>query len=177
VSGDYNRQTGLKGDQATKYLNSNRNNNVDPQNNKHLSVFKSVAPTSNTTAYIAAQVTTPVASSSRVSDNANMLLLNLNSPSGLPAGYTSAQLGFLGVSRPTSTSMDQRANSTTTTVSNTSNDQFSNNTLVFARSINNASITQHTDARLAFYSMGESLNLALLDARVTTLINALGAIP
>jgi hypothetical protein len=30
-------------------------------------------------------------------------------------------------------------------------------------------------ARLAFYSIGESLNLALLDARVTDLINAFGA--
>jgi hypothetical protein len=32
--------------------------------------------------------------------------------------------------------------------------------------------------RLAFYSIGESLNLALLDARVTALVNALAvAIP
>jgi hypothetical protein len=30
-------------------------------------------------------------------------------------------------------------------------------------------------ARLAFYSIGESLNLALLDARVTTLINDFAA--
>jgi hypothetical protein len=32
-----------------------------------------------------------------------------------------------------------------------------------------------TNARLAFYSIGESLNLALLDARVTDLINAFAA--
>ena len=32
-----------------------------------------------------------------------------------------------------------------------------------------------TDARLAFYSIGESLDLALLDARVTALINAIAA--
>jgi hypothetical protein len=32
-----------------------------------------------------------------------------------------------------------------------------------------------TNARLAFYSIGESLDLALLDARVTDLINAIGA--
>ena len=31
------------------------------------------------------------------------------------------------------------------------------------------------NSRLAFYSIGESLNLALLDARVTTLINAFAA--
>jgi hypothetical protein len=32
-----------------------------------------------------------------------------------------------------------------------------------------------TNARLAFYSIGESLDLALLDARVTDLINAFAA--
>jgi hypothetical protein len=32
VSGDYNRKTGLVGDKSTKYLDSNRNNNADPQN-------------------------------------------------------------------------------------------------------------------------------------------------
>jgi hypothetical protein len=33
----------------------------------------------------------------------------------------------------------------------------------------------YTAARLAFYSIGESLDLALLDARVTDLINAFAA--
>ena len=33
----------------------------------------------------------------------------------------------------------------------------------------------YSDARLAFYSIGESLDLAILDARVTALINAYAA--
>jgi hypothetical protein len=46
---------------------------------------------------------------------------------------------------------------------------------VFARE-NNSSVAEiYTDARLAFYSIGESLNLALLDARVTTLVAAFAA--
>jgi hypothetical protein len=37
---------------------------------------------------------------------------------------------------------------------------------------------RYSNARLAFYSIGESLDLALLDARVTALITAFGvAIP
>jgi hypothetical protein len=36
--------------------------------------------------------------------------------------------------------------------------------------------SSYAPCRLAFYSIGESLDLALLDARVTTLINAYGAI-
>jgi hypothetical protein len=49
------------------------------------------------------------------------------------------------------------------------------NTFVYARS-NGGVIQSFSSARLAFYSIGESLNLALLDARVTTLINTFGAV-
>jgi hypothetical protein len=45
VSSDYNRKTGLVGNGSTKYLNSNRNNNADPQNSHHLAVFASTAVT------------------------------------------------------------------------------------------------------------------------------------
>jgi hypothetical protein len=40
---------------------------------------------------------------------------------------------------------------------------------------NNGTIQVPTNARLAFYSIGESLNLTQLDTRVTALINAFGA--
>jgi hypothetical protein len=47
VDGDYNRKTGLVGDGSTKYLDSNRNNNADPQDSKHLfSYFTQVVTTS-----------------------------------------------------------------------------------------------------------------------------------
>ncbi len=39
VSGDYNRETGLKGDALTKYLDSNRNSNADPQDSFHMAVY------------------------------------------------------------------------------------------------------------------------------------------
>jgi hypothetical protein len=43
---------------------------------------------------------------------------------------------------------------------------------------NSGTPNNYSTARLAFYSIGESLNLAQLDARVTDLINAFGvAIP
>ena len=40
---------------------------------------------------------------------------------------------------------------------------------------NNGSTAAYTNARISFYSIGESLDLALLDARVTTLMNAIAA--
>ena len=39
IADDYNRKTGLKGNAAAKYLDSNRANNADLQNNHHLSVY------------------------------------------------------------------------------------------------------------------------------------------
>jgi len=48
-------------------------------------------------------------------------------------------------------------------------------TFVFARTLNGAA-NQHINARLSFYSIGESIDLALLDTRLTTLMNALAAI-
>lgn len=47
VDGDYNRETGLVGDGSTKYLDSNRNNDADPQDSKHISVYASTTATNN----------------------------------------------------------------------------------------------------------------------------------
>jgi len=41
--------------------------------------------------------------------------------------------------------------------------------------LNRASNNLYSDARLAFYSIGESLDLAALDTRVTALVNAFAA--
>jgi hypothetical protein len=99
---DYNRKTGLVGDGSAKYLDSNRNNNADPQN--------SVSP------------------------------VNIDS---------------------TSTSTSVASNSL--------------NIPVFARRTAVSTLDGYSNARLAFYSIGESLDLAILDARVTALINAYAA--
>jgi hypothetical protein len=39
VDADYNRETGLKGNGSTKYLDSGRANNDDPQDDNHNSAF------------------------------------------------------------------------------------------------------------------------------------------
>ena len=174
--GDYSRRTGLKGNGSTKYLNSNRGNNADPQDFKHLSIYKSVAPvgTNNNTKYIGAQATTPFASESRIADNVGTLTFSVNSASFSPSPYNPNQLGFMGASRESSLSFNYRANNVTTLSPLASNANINLNIFVFGRNLNGA-INQPTDARLAFYSIGEALDLALLDARVTALINAIQA--
>ena len=175
VSGDYNRKTGLVGDGSTKYLDSNRNNNADPQDSQHLSVFISVQSTGTTNGnYIAAGNFSTNGSSAlqTASSNANMFARSRNK---LGAAYTAKVTGFFGKSRSTSASFAYRFSSTTATTSSTSQTPVNDNVFVFR---GDAASPAHSNARLAFYSIGESLDLALFDARVSALITAFGvAIP
>jgi hypothetical protein len=171
VDGDYNRKTGLVGDGSTKYLNSNRNNNADPQNSKHLSAYGSVQVGAGTFQYIAGTTTNLT--------GRTILILDNRSPSGFqpwingadyPGGMVplDAQSGFFGASRASSSNVTARIASNSYTSIVISQAPFSSNILIFRSDA-------FTNARLAFYSIGESLDLALLDARVTDLINAFAA--
>ena len=157
VAGDYNRKTGLVGDGSTKYLDSNRNNNADPQNNQHNAVWASSVATglaiaSNPVSAIGAS---GIGLSGRKSRNVNAL-------SGL-----NMQIGLCGISRSASADYNYRvggANNLSVQVSQTP----SAGSLIILGDGAGA----YGNHRLAFYSIGESLDLALLDARVTDLINA-----
>ena len=81
--------------------------------------------------------------------------------------------GLIAASRNDGSSFTVRQNQTNSVWSILSASPTSSPYLVFTRTGQAPSIT--IDARLAFYSIGESLDLALLDARVTDLINAFGA--
>jgi hypothetical protein len=173
VSGDYSRQTGLVGNGSTKYLNSNRNNNADPQNSQHLTVYVS-APYSAICA---------LAGSSE-SGTGRTHLIGITSPLSLQTrcrtsnANTSSTLGsvtgLFGVSRGNSANYNVRgaAGSYAATIAESSFLPESSEIHIFQR----ATTPFPTNARIAFYSIGESLDLALLDARVTALINAIAAV-
>lgn len=167
VSADYNRKTGLVGDGSTKYLNSNRNNNADPQNSKHLAVGIGSAGSTLNTTYIGQDLTT---GSSHLSvDISNLFAYSgrVNGPAGV-ANIGTAGTGFAGLNRSASTGFVIRSNRATSSLfSSTSATPASGSILVFD-GINKS------NARLYYYSIGEDLDLALLDARVTDLINAIG---
>jgi hypothetical protein len=173
VDGDYNRKTGLAGNGSTKYLNSNRNNNADPQDSKHLAIYKSSNPTvgggligtsivANGTSWIFEAAPGEPASSDtyRVNSSPSIALGNSIYP----------DIGFIGVSRFSSATSRRRYSGVTNSDSSTSQAPDATTVDVFR-----AATTQFTNARLSFYSIGESLDLALLDARVTTLIQAIDA--
>lgn len=173
ASGDYNRETGLAGNGSTKYLDSNRNNNADPQNSKHLSCYITQAGTLN-----AILMSTPTVNNS---GNAYLYIqstpsVSINqqihgvSPTPNPYSAASNPTGFYGATRSSSASHSARANGTAYTVTTSSASPSSGNIYVIG-----GVATFYSDKRIAFYSIGESLNLALLDTRVTTLIDAIAA--
>ena len=78
-------------------------------------------------------------------------------------------VGFVGATRAVSSSVVARVNGTSPTSTASSQTPSAGNMFVFGAA------GDVTTARLAFYSIGESLNLTQLDTRVSALITAIGA--
>jgi hypothetical protein len=172
VSGDYNRKTGLAGNGSTKCLDSNRNNEADPQNNNHNAVYVSSNATA-ASAYLGAGGTDTGANTLQVAAGILVVTRSRLAPAFQP-GVVPGVGSLYGLSRNVSSGYTVRTGSVNLTAAGTSQAPFVGNVLVFARGTS-ASPAVFTNARLSFYSIGESLDLALLDARVTDLINAFAA--
>ena len=161
VVGDYNRETGLKGNGSNKYLDSNRANDADPQNSQHLAVWASESLEAKH--YIGVDY--------RITGASNISTLKFRSRDIInPVSTVTPEVNFNGVSRGNSSSYFVRVlgiNYTYSAVSSAPTDAsitvFGQDPLIL------------TPSRLAFYSIGESLDLALLDTRVTTLMSDLAA--
>jgi hypothetical protein len=168
---DYVRKTGLVGNGSSKYLDTNRNNNADPQNSQHVSVFISTAgsPSNATQLYLSGEASSGslslgIASSQQFSRNRSITFSFAGS---------STATGLAALNRSSSDSYIHRLLGTNNSFNVTSQTPVNANIHVYKENVIPA--TNYSNARLAFYSIGESLNLALLDARVTTLINAFAA--
>jgi len=175
VSGDYNRETGL-GDASntTKYLNSNRTGVADPQNNHHLAVYATTANTNASSVYIGGEnayrntIYGDVTASIAVSLRQDAVGLT-----GRPINGT----GLIAGSRSASNLVNWRVSGNSGTFSTGSDSDTYPSIFVYGRNSGGTN-GNYSNARIAFYSIGESLDLALLDARVTALITAFGvAIP
>jgi hypothetical protein len=165
VPDDYDRKTGLVGDAITKYLNSNRANNADPQDSQHLSVFVTELRTTGST-YMGA------GGSGAGSSNLGTGFARSRNASS-DGGFPATQAGFVGISRGSSVGYQARSGSTNTTFSRISEPPLAGDIFVYARNINGPLL--YSDPRLAFFSIGEALDLAALDTRVSNLITAIGA--
>ena len=166
IGTDYVRKTGLVGNGTTKYLDSNRNNNADPQNSKHLAVWRSTAA-SNSAGLLSSGNST---GHSHLYTGFDLFVTRNNEGTASSQALTaSPSTTFYGTSRASSSGYTVRHGNVNYAATITSQTPANANLLVFRLN------TDFTNARLAFYSIGESLDLALLDARVTDLINAFAA--
>jgi hypothetical protein len=181
VSGDYNRKTGVVGNGSTKYLNSNRGNNADPQNNQHMSVYASSAATSGAGAFpVYIGCGGGLAGATLIGrDENNGQLYCRNRSSGFDYVGGGGDVGLLAMTRATSSSFTLLRSKTPANYTRASQTPYAFNVFILSNNEGNIPVgVTFANARLAFYSIGESLDLALLDARVTALITAFGvAIP
>ena len=175
-AGSYNRKTGLLGNGASYYLDSNRNNNADPQNSQHMACWVSSAPVGGTfPMYIGTGDTIAGTNNLGVGRASNFIFARSRSGTADTIASAGTSTGFIGTNRASSASYVIRVNNANTTFSGTSDLPLNRSLLVFAVTNNGGSPDLYSSARLALYSIGESLDLALLDARVAALINALAA--
>jgi hypothetical protein len=177
VSGDYNRETGLVGNGTTKFLNSNRDITSDPQDNSHIAVYASSVSTG---AFIGTD-NSGTGDTFILSDSTNASWPFRHRLSTFDAGSQGTRgtnvAGLIALTRSTSTTCISRVSGTNATLTSTSTTIPSRNCGVFCR-LGPSGALDYSASRLTFYSIGESLDLALLDTRVTTLINAIAsAIP
>jgi len=175
ASGDYDRETGIACG-STKYLDSNRADNEDGIDNHHLSVYCGTAyPTA--TQGLAGAFTTTTVSATRLYRSSSSLYSQSRRNGGafVVASVSGQPLGLYGISRSSSLGHTTRVYGADY-ISNFAS--ASNTTLnIYISGINNnGTAAPHNGSdKIAFYSIGESLDLAALDTRVSNLITAIGA--
>ena len=162
ASGDYNKASGLKGNGSSTYLDSNRSSTADPADSFHCGAYLTFA--NNVGGSLIQDVGGATAGSSYLLFSPN----NYRARGSANYTRTSVGTGYVGmnVSGTTLTHRAASANATQT-ISPT---QATGNLFVFA----GQGPTNYSLARISFYSIGEVVDVALLDARVSALMTAIG---
>jgi hypothetical protein len=170
VSGDYNRKTGLVGNGSTKYLEANYTYAPSLQDNCHAAAWESGSSVSGV--YFGS---TDDSNSGTIIAAVNKLSRHYNSSASAFVPTTFGTTGFQGVSRSSGSFYTYRSAAGGTQTASRASAALTLPSFNIFRRNRPTTPDNYSPARLAFYSIGESLDLALLDARVTDLINAFGA--
>ena len=172
VSADYDRVTGLVTDGATKYLDTNFAGDEVPQNSAHLSGYR--------TEGTAFSIYNRLANGSWAIDNEGSgFRAEVNGEGG---GFNNISAvtknGFQGATRDNSTTYGYRFNGTNGSFTRDSQAPIADTLVVFTRRNSGGSIDftpSENGLRKSFYSAGEDIDLAALDARVSTLVTEIEA--
>jgi hypothetical protein len=172
VSADYNRKTGLIGNGTSKYLNTNRANNLDAQTSKHIALYVSEQDSLTSSRYYLSNGAG--SSQCNLYKNGTQRFARVNSGSATAStGSLPVSSTFWGASRGSSTNFIERISGVSNTITNTATTSSVGVHALFSRDATGAVVA--SNSRLSFYTLGSNLNLALLDTRVTNLMTALAA--
>jgi hypothetical protein len=166
----YNRKTGLKGNATDNYIDSGRNNNADPTFSKHIGVYRTESETRDTQRTAIGNGAGAPGDSQLISEISVRRNRVNNAPTDPSFIDSTSTPGYWGASRGTTSKYQFRYAGTTYDVSSVGASPSNGSIYVYKRNT-----AGYSNARLAFYSIGESLDLAALDTRVSALITAIGA--
>ena len=168
VEGDYSRTSGLTGDGATTYLDTNFDASTLGQDDISMSIWAESFGTVGSQSLI---------DQGRANSGASGIFVNINTVasrcrSSANNAFPSTSVGFSGISRSLSTSYEQRNEATSATRTVASQAPYSaGNVTLFNFSV---APNLYSDARLAFWHVGTAIDLEDLETAVSNLITAIG---
>jgi hypothetical protein len=177
VAADYVRggaTPGLKGNGSTKFLNTNRADNADGQNDAHRSVWVTqlASSTNNFWFYYGASAASSSNTDHSTSPTANgMDYIRSRNTGAFVAGTHTT--GLKGQSRSAAGSFAWVSGGSSGTISTASSSSTVNPVHILASS---GRTDSRGDSRIAFYSVGSALTLSLLQSRVSTLVSAMASV-
>ena len=166
VSGDYNRETGLKGDGVSKSLFYSGLSFAQQADNS-LSLFMTEAFTLTARWSLGFNAETSLGTA-----GAGLVTFRNSNSAGSNIATGTAPV-LLGVSRSSASAWELFTNNAASTVTQNSTSTASLGSFrVFGQGASGSALS---DFRLAFYHAGTSIDLSMLNARVSALITAIGA--
>ena len=175
VSGDYSRSDGLKDAGGTSYLLAGIGYNEIAANDEHVAVHLTELP-GDPQNLIGGGTVSP-ASYTRIGYFSSQQRYDVQTGSGVLIA-SEFSLGFVGASRSSSTEFSRRqGGSTATSSSNSSSERSPTSTKygVFCANYSDIPAAATTTARVSFFSIGSSIDLAKLDSHISSYVTAIGA--
>lgn len=164
VSGDHARTTGLLGNGTTKRIDTNRANDADPQDNAHIYCYVTTAHGSGS--HIIMGTANATGGRCMRSSGGTSFQRYLNSAISSIAKTTTT--GGFGLTRSTTPGATSMWGSATDSFSIATTTPLTTDIHVFG-----SDTATNFNGRISFYSIGENIDLSLLDARIVTLMSAL----
>jgi hypothetical protein len=168
VDADYNRITGLMGDGSTKSVVTTIQHTTLARDDHHLSVWATEVDTTNSGRWLLGG--TLAVNQTFLSRNSNSDTLRTRSATSSDGSLTGGYVpGFMGLSRNNADDYQIVGGGLSTTITNATTGQ---NNYTF-RALSTGAASNYSASRLAWYSLGSSLSLTDLDARLSTVLSAI----